>query len=251
MYKNVLQKFGLKSVEVDAYTLLLGFGQQPASVIAKKLQIKRTTARVYLENLVKLGLVKFNWKDRTQYFFAENPEASLEILEQNKAKTFRKLEDNLNQFAAIMPELSSMVRQDSCIPKVVFYEGIDELKRMYQDTLTSDGEILCMSSVDDLKELFGEKYDNWYVKKRTKKGIPLRYIAKNTPEERVEQKKDKKFLRKSKLLPVAAFGISNEINIYDNKVSIITLKEEKIGVLIESKEIYQTMKIIFELLWSI
>lgn len=47
------------------------------------------------------------------------------------------------------------------------------------------------------------------------------------------------------------FNISNEINIYDNKVSIITLKEGKIGVLIESKEIYESMKTIFEILWMV
>lgn len=251
MYQRVLQKFGLKNPEIDVYTLLLQLGAQPASIIAKKLQLKRTTTRTYLENLTKLGLIRFQLKDRTQYFFAEKPQAALDMLKNQKERAIHRLEENINAFGSIIPELNSLIQTDSLIPKITSYEGLDELKRMYQDTLTAETEILCLSSVDDLIELFGAEYDNWYVKKRAQKNIPLRYITKDTPQERQERQKDSELLRQSRLLPPHSFSISNEINIYDNKVSIITLKEEKIGVLIESQEIARTMRIIFEVLWGI
>ena len=57
-------------------------------------------------------------------------------------------------------------------------------------------------------------------------------------------------MRASRHLPAGIFDISNEINIYDGKVSIITLKNEKIGVLIQSQEIYNSMKVMFEVLWK-
>jgi len=250
MYQSTLQKLGLKSEEIKTYTCLLELGMQPASIIGKKLNFKRTTVRGYLENLSKLGLVKFQLKDRTQYFYAEKPETSLKILEQQKEATMHKIEKNLDAFSSIIPELNSLIRFESNIPKVTFYEGIDELKRMYKDTLNAKSEILCLSSLEDILELFGEQYDTWYVKKRAKKQIHLRYLSKDTPTEREEKKKDKQLLRESRLLPAKTFGITNEINIYDDKISIITLKDERIGIIIESKEISQTMRIIFELIWS-
>lgn len=250
MYENVLKNIGWSPEEIEVYTSLLQLGVQPASVIANHLKKKRTTVRVYLEQLVKEGFVRFYWRGKTQYFTAKNPEESLEALKYKKTETIELCDKNIHSFSAVMPELVSIVRKDVAVPKVTYYEGIHELKRMYNDTLTSKTEILCLSSIEDLWDLFGKEYDGWYIKKRVKNGIFVRYISKDTPLERQEAEKDKKYLRQSHHLPAKLFDISNEINIYDGKVSIITLKNEKIGILIQSQEIYHSLKIVFEVLWK-
>ncbi|MBI5412022.1 hypothetical protein HZA43_02485 [Candidatus Peregrinibacteria bacterium] len=250
MYEKVLRTIGFSPEEIDIYVALLQLGTQPASALARHTQKKRTTVRVYLEHLVKEGFARFYWRGKTQHFTAEKPDEAFEALRQNKLKVLAKCDQNIRAFSAILPELSSVVRQDVTLPKVTFYEGTAELKRMYADSLTSKTEVLCLSSIEDLWDLFGKQYDQWYVTKRMKKGIPVRYIAKDTALEKDEVKKDKKYLRQSRHLAPKSFGISNEINIYDGKVSIITLKNEKIGILIQSQEIYQSMKVIFELLWK-
>jgi sugar-specific transcriptional regulator TrmB len=237
MYKSVLENLGWSAEEVDVYVTLLQLGTQPASVIARHLNKKRTTIRVYLEHLTEQGFVHFHWKERAQYFTAEKPEVALDSLEHKKMRLLQRVDKNIRAFAAILPELTALVREDIN-------------KRMYIDSLTSKTEILCLSSIEDLFDLFGKEYDSWYVKKRIKQKIPLRYIAKDTPIERKETKKDKKYLRQSRHIPAKLFDISNEINMYDGKVSIITLKNEKIGVLIQSQEIYHSMKVIFEVLWK-
>lgn len=250
MYENVLKNLGWSSEEIDVYTALLRLGTQPASIVANHLEKKRTTIRVYLEHLAKEGFVRFHWKGKTQYFTAEKPEEALETLRHNKTKVVDRWDQHIRAFSAVLPELTSIARQDLNIPKITYYEGIHDLKRMYVDSLTSTTEILCLSSVEDLWDLFGKEYDKWYVKKRIKNNISLRYLAKDTSFELIEAKKDKKYLRQSRHLPAKLFDISNEINIYDGKVSIITLKNEKIGVLIQSKEIYHSMKVMFEALWK-
>ena len=250
MINKILSQFDLKPSEIDTYTTLLQIGAQPASVIAKKLGKPRTTVTVYLKKLKKEGFIRVIWKGRTQYYVPEGPKQILKNLQESKIRSMEKMDMGMRAFSTIIPELSSMARSDYILPKVTFYEGTSELKQMYKDTLTSKTEILCLSSVQDLWDLFGKEYDSWYVKKRAKNQIPLMYLAKDTPAERSETKKDKKLFRQSRLLPPELFDITNEINIYDNKVSIITLKEEKIGVLIESKEIYHTMKTIFRMLWG-
>ncbi|MFH0820314.1 MAG: helix-turn-helix domain-containing protein [Candidatus Peregrinibacteria bacterium] len=249
IYETVLQSIGLRLNEAKAYVTLLHLGAQPASTIARHLKLKRTTVRVYLEHLVKLGLLKVTSKGRTQFFTAETPEEVMRSLEAQKNRMMEEWDRKMRAFSAIIPELTSIARKDVYVPKVTFYEGLDQLKRMYMDSLGAKTEILCLSKVQDMWDLFGKEYDQWYVKKRVKNKIPVRYIATDTLIEKEERKKDKYFLRESRLISPNLLDISNEMNIYDDKVSIITLKEEKIGVLIQSKEIVHSMKVIFENLW--
>jgi len=51
-----LQKSGLLKNEANIYILLFQLGSQPASVLAKKLEIPRSTSGFYLEELYKKGV---------------------------------------------------------------------------------------------------------------------------------------------------------------------------------------------------
>jgi hypothetical protein len=60
---------------------------------------------------------------------------------------------------------------------------------------------------------------------------------------------DKEEARESALVPIDKYYFSPEINIYDNKVMIASWKE-KLGIIIESREIAEAMKTVFELAWA-
>ena len=93
------------------------------------------------------------------------------------------------------------------------------------------------------------KYFPGYYQRRAKKGVAIRAILPDTPESRERQSRDEKELRESRLVPAKAYDFSPEINIYDDKVAIISLAE-KLGIIIESKEIAEAHKKIFELAWK-
>ena len=57
-------------------------------------------------------------------------------------------------------------------------------------------------------------------------------------------------LRQLKLIDEKDFPLSNETNIYKNKVAIASYGREVFGMLIESEEISRAQKAIFNLLWS-
>ena len=85
-------------------------------------------------------------------------------------------------------------------------------------------------------------------KRRAGKGIAIRAIIPDT-EAGLERKSfDKEEMRETALVPKNAFLFSPEINIYDNKVMIASWRE-KLGIIIESNEIADAMKKIFELAW--
>jgi len=50
-------------------------------------------------------------------------------------------------------------------------------------------------------------------------------------------------------VPAKKYNFSPEIQFYDNKI-VITSWKEKLGIIIESEEIYQAMTVVFELAWK-
>jgi len=90
-----------------------------------------------------------------------------------------------------------------------------------------------------------------YIGARIKKGIHQRAIIPRT-DFIIEgfSSKDQLQNRMSKLIDPKKYPFSVEINIYGfQKVALMSAKEET-GIIIEGKEIYNTMKLIFELLWD-
>lgn len=100
---------------------------------------------------------------------------------------------------------------------------------------------------------FDEKYfTDDYWPKRVEKKIWVRALLADSPEIREKMEKyDKISLRKSKLISSQKFSMSIDITLYsDNKIGLFSY-EEKIGILIESKKIYDSLKGIFEVMWDL
>lgn len=98
---------------------------------------------------------------------------------------------------------------------------------------------------EEFKELEGYFHD--FVPRRVKKDIHFRGIVPgcrqdHDPEENKAKKRDLRYV------PELEFPFKNEINIYGNKISIESFKD-KIGLIIESKQIADTQRMIFELAW--
>ncbi|OGJ78533.1 hypothetical protein A2412_03045 [Candidatus Peribacteria bacterium RIFOXYC1_FULL_58_8] len=62
---------------------------------------------------------------------------------------------------------------------------------------------------------------------------------------------DRKRLREIRLVPSKDFDFTNEINIYDSKVAICSFgsADHVFGVIIESVEVAETQKQVFEMAW--
>ncbi len=86
-------------------------------------------------------------------------------------------------------------------------------------------------------------------------GIRLRGISPDDVAGRRVHGEDTDKLREIRLVPAKDFDFQNEINIYDHKVAICSfdsgLKGDKdmFGVIIESKEVAETQRQIFEMAW--
>jgi hypothetical protein len=88
-----------------------------------------------------------------------------------------------------------------------------------------------------------------YYKRRAGKNISIRAIVPETPTGLERKAHDVEEKREIAFVPADKYYFSPEINIYDNKIMIASWRE-KLGIIIESAEIADAMKKIYELAWK-
>ncbi|MCB0340093.1 MAG: hypothetical protein KDD53_10840, partial [Bdellovibrionales bacterium] len=121
-------------------------------------------------------------------------------------------------------------------------------QKVYEDTLTAKSGLRAWASFDANQEALPRYFPNYY-KRRVKRKIPMKSIHPDTPLAREDTVENKRFLRKSVLVPKKKFDIIPEIQIYDNKVNIVSWRD-KLGIIIESQEIANALTAIFELCYG-
>jgi sugar-specific transcriptional regulator TrmB len=248
MLEGILQKLGLNDKEVQVYLTLLGIGTQPASTIAYRINMPRNTARFHLDRLYEKGFARKSKRGNTQLYTSESPENIIKALEIKKNKMSEKIDQQINQLQTVSAELKSKMQPTGDRPKITFYEGDEGLIKVYEDTLTSTETLRSFANYDTLHGILPE-YFKTYFTRRTKKMIQMRSIHPATKSAQEARKRDKEELRESVLIPADKYFFSPEIQFYDNKVSITSLKE-KLGIIIESHEIYEYFVMMFEYIWQ-
>lgn len=234
---NILTKLGFTKKEAKLYLACLELGSGTVIQLSKKANVTRTSAYDVLDEMLEKGYVSKIHKDKHIIFNAVNPE----ILK-------KRFEDNVRNLELALPELKGLFNKQ-LQPKVRYFEGIEGVKRVYEDTLTATTEILNYANSREVRN-YWSNYDEEYVQKRIKKKIVLKGIAPDDEYGLRVKKDDKKSLREIRLLPAKEFSFTNEINIYDNKVAIVSFKNKPIGIIIESQEIADTQRDIFKMAWA-
>jgi len=257
MVEGVLKKVGLNEKEIQVYISLLELGSQPASVIGKKAKINRSTTYLILDNLMKRGFVNQHVRADVKYFSAADPQVIVQTMERDQIH----MEETRKELVTMLPEFYSLSNPLSIKPRVRFYEGEEGVKRAMEDTLTSKETLLSWDAMDCwLTSSPGlQKFIKEYAKLRAEKHkIPVKVLVPDTALARQYLLKDYPSLKDKmdplmeiKWIPKGVRPFKNEINIYDDKVSIVSLaKNELIGIVIESHEIAQTHRSIFDLAWK-
>jgi len=238
--KNTLEQFGLHGKKADVYLAALELGGTSVINIARKAGIKRTTCYDILQDLINQGLVSETAKGKKRLFIGEDPE-----------KIKKDLQKKESLFSEILPQLKSIHNISGVKPKIRYFEGKEGLIEAYDDALKYAGEIVAFGS-EDVYKVLGRDWVEDYIKRRVKKDIRVRAILPSTEYlEREIFVRDQIQLRMCKSIKKEKYPFSIEIDIYGfQKVALISNKEQ-LAVIIESAEIYNTLKQIFELCWDL
>lgn len=241
--EQALINIGLSDKEAGVYIALLLLGRGTVSQISRRANINRTTGYDILDSLLSKSLVSISGKEPKQEYAAESPENLNKFINQEikiKNEALKKTEE-------IIPELRS-IHNIKNRPKVFFYEGQEGLEKVYEDTLTATETIRAYANFEYMNAGLPGYFPN-YFKRRAGRGISIRAIGPQTEENIKLTKRDIEEKRETFLVPREKYDFIPEINIYDNKIMIASWREQ-LGVIIESSEIADAMKVIFELAWG-
>lgn len=234
---EVLKKIGLSEKEAKVYLALLELGITSAYSIAPKASLKRPITYVVLEQLKERGLVSVVPKGNKTLYVAEDPGKLLG--EQNK-----KLE-LLKRFT---PNLQAIYNAKKEKPQVQLFEGVEGVKLIYNKILESKGAWF-FGTTSEIAKL-DPKWLSEFTGKIKREKLPVKDLLSKTKENLVYAKKARegkfyeiRFVEGTKIFPT-------DSAIFENNVVFFSFKPAVFSVMITSKDISQSMKLLYELAWQ-
>jgi sugar-specific transcriptional regulator TrmB len=190
-----------------------------------------------------MGLVSKKGGEGTVAIFSpSHPQKLRDIMEQ-KEKALSLVKETV---LLSLGSLSSKFNLQTGKPSVQFFEGKEAIERITHDYPKEDKEIRQWMNVKEAMDNMGEDTVR-YLKERVEKNISKRMIVSDSQENIDYARKRSELTSFKKIngnLPTA-------IQVYDNVVSMLTLSKDKsIGLIIEDKEIAETLKNIFDYSWQ-
>jgi sugar-specific transcriptional regulator TrmB len=248
---KLLSELNFSPKERAVYLAILELGEAPVSPIARRAKVNRGTAYDILRSLISKGLVAKSEKAKKLNYSALGIEGLEAYLSAQRAEWDSKM-DILKE---LRPEFVSLLGSAGIKPTVRFFEGKMGLKEVFLDQIRGDHkEILTYSIASKIIETFGG-YIKTYTGQKSRTGIVTKLIATDEPELdqylKTHYGAQSERLFQVKRVPSAEFPFESEINIYGDKVALISLgAKEPTAVIIESPTLAKSQRLIFELLWN-
>lgn len=243
MLDPLLQELGLNDKERVVAKVIHSLGTVRASTVARACDLPRNTVRGILDSLVSRGIVFRSRSRNAQYYGLESKENLVRTFEQQKESLEQELERKLAAVDKFGGTLARSVNR--ALPRVTFYDGYEGIKRVYEDTLSSKTGLRSWASFDPNVQTLPNYFRTYYTR-RAKRNIRMTSIHPDTTLARAHCQRNEKELRQSVLVPQERYNWRPEIQVYDNKVNIVSW-DEKLGIIIESSEIAAAFKAIFDL----
>lgn len=245
---SLLLQLGFTEPEAAIYLASLALGSQPASVIAKKAKLKRGQTYNVLSQLKDRGIMQEFIKDGVRHFVSCSPDTLLSILSSREMEVAAQKQKLL----MLLPDLEKIRNPLIVQPKVRFYQGVDGLKEVYNDTIrVPDQTIYALCDFEHLfpKEQSSELHD-WvweYTNRRAARGVWLWGIINKSKESDLAYKWRKKQKRKMKMLTNVYLPV--ELIVYGDKTALISTKHDMVGVIIEDRPIAEMFRNFHQAMW--
>lgn len=244
--QETIEKAGLSSGETKVYLALAELGVSSIGKIVTKSGVSASKVYKILDKLIQKGLVSSIIKENIKEFKIEDPKNLLEYLEK-KEKEIIATREELNKNLIYLFE---KVRQSENKSNCTVYEGFRGLKSVFDKSLEElrKEDTMYVSGITESTEEI-RNYFLHYYKKQSKTGFKIKAIFDESAKHKADERKNKftgfKFMPKGMITP-ATFVV------YKNKTIIEVGNPNYIlTILITNKEISESFKKHFELLWKI
>jgi sugar-specific transcriptional regulator TrmB len=239
---QILEDIGLTKAQAAAYKSLMDNGSLTAPALAKLIGESRTNGYKVLDKLIELGLA-VKQPQGGKFCYAATSPTALEQFVQSQAERIRQKERQLN---TELPQMLDYFFAHSERPSIRYFQGKEGLHQIFADMLQTGRDIYLLRSPDDVN-FYDEAFFAEFRKKRALLGIATYALTVNVPSAIHDPELDfqNKFHRT--WLPAAAYTAPVEWNIYGNKVALTSYGEEAMGIVIESPQIAESFRQVFQL----
>lgn len=245
-----LENLGLSEAEAKLYLTLLETGPISVRDLATATGIKRTTAYLYIDQLVAKGLLIRTVKGSQKLVAANEPNDTLEYLVKQKLEKAKSAQTELPE---ILTKLSSTYPQikDVGDAEIKYYKGKLGVKKIYEEVLKTT-ELRSYVNIEEIAHVFPENFPLFDKALKENHKMVMYEIVENSLE--AKKRFDNAVKRERyhyKFLPENMKLTAQDILIYDNKVAIIHFKDNIDGIVMQNVDLYNNFKLLFDFIWKV
>ncbi len=241
--KKALLQLNLTEKEIVSYLTLLEQGALSIQDISKNTGINRVTTYSAIEELKQKGLVSESRRGKRKLFVAENPESLENILQEKKHQL--KQEENILQ-NIILPSLKAININQENKPQIKFFEGADEINKIFDNILKSS-EVIDCGSYDTAIKATTQAFEKEYFAEIKRKKIFFRMILEDTSLNRKFAEMGKGAIH-VKFLPPETKS-SADIIVFGENVALMSY-DRQTATLIGNKSIADSIKMYLDFMWD-
>lgn len=248
MNEKLLTSIGLSLEQAKIYLFLLENGLSPVKIISARTGIGRAFIYKILSQLAKLDLVESRDDlGKITLFAPKHPKKIKDMISQKRSE----FEDIGKNIELLYGKMASDFNLLSGKPNVQFFEGVDGIKSVYGDIIETGKDIHVISSPIDEGRTEVLHLIREQIQKQVANQISIKAITPiGSQEIATPISEDETHLITRKQIPAEKLNIPAQIIIYGDKVAITNFKEQIITVVVESKYIQETFKIMFDYIWN-
>ena len=248
---SYLEQLNLTEIESKLFITLLESGPITVRELAELADMKRTTAYLYIDQLVEKGLVMKVVKGSHKLIAVVDPEVSIQNLVEQKIKMASSLKE---EFSTILKNINETLPEGKEIgdAEIKFYKGTHGVKKVYEEALMSN-EIRSFVNLSAMGQLFVDTSDLFMDAFKNNLNLKMYEIFEDSEQSRkaIESQSDNtRFFYK--FHPDEMRFSAADTLIYDGKVSIVNVRANDVtGVILKNNEYYNNSKELFDYIWNI
>lgn len=250
---SFLKHLELTDGEAKLYITLLKSEPITIRELASKTGIKRTTAYLYIDQLVEKGLIIKLVKGTRKLISATEPKDNLHVLIEKKIQTAKTIKEN---FPEILETINVSLPQTNHIEnaEIKYLKGINAVRKIYEEAFNGK-EIRAYVKVEDNPKLSSDNIKLFTEALKKNKKLKMWEIIYKSPAAREQSinslAKSYNYFYKF-MPPDLKWSITSEdILIYDGKVAIINYKDKVSSIILSSPDFYNNSKELFDFIWKI
>lgn len=250
---DYLKQLELSDTEAKLYLTLLKTGPTSVRDLAATIEIKRTTAYLYIDLLIEKGLIMKIVKGSEKFIAANPPEESLEHLVKDHVEKAKNIQ---LEFPTMIQTLTTSLPQIREVgeAEIKYYKGRNGVQKIYEEALKAK-ELRSFVNITIMADTLPENAKIFAHALKNNKNIKIYEIIEESPVSKEQTQfqsnnadNERYFY---KFLPHEVKLSAADTLIYDGKVSIINVRNSISGIVLTNTDYYHNSKELFDFIWKV